>query len=309
MEVEPQFSPIRYTARCADGVGIACYRFANPGGVPVIVVHGTFSSHEGCTGLARRLADDGRDVWATDWRGCGGSEMPEAPFDFDTVAQMDVPSVLDLVQTETGARSAFFVTHSGGGLVVGMWAARNPVSANTNVQGLVTMATQAHLAAQRPLYRQRIAGMVAYLETVDIIPPRQLGVGTEPESAPLMRQWCRWNLEGTFLGSDGFDYLSALTALHFPLLCLIAGGDHFIAPRIGCESYANSFGSDDSTIHVCSVNQGFSEDYEHGRILASSAARAEIWPLVADWVGQRTAVSGERDRARERRVNDPVSTA
>nr|WP_286193695.1 alpha/beta fold hydrolase [Tropicibacter sp. R16_0] len=287
MQADPLILPIRYTAHCADGVRIACFRFANPGGVPVIVVHGTFSSHEGCTGLARRLADDGFDVWAMDWRGRGGSEMPDTPFDFDTIAKMDIPAVLDLVQTETRERSAFFVTHSDGGLIVGMWAARNPELANASIRGLVTMAAQAHLAAERPEHRQRVAEMTAYLETIDVIPPRQLGVGSEPESALLMRQWCRWNLDGKFLGSDGFDYLPALKALNFPLLCLIAGGDHFIAPRAGCESFANAFGSPDRSIHFCSLEQGFAEDYEHGRILASTPAREEIWPLVADWVSQR----------------------
>ncbi|WP_164660837.1 alpha/beta hydrolase [Tropicibacter sp. Alg240-R139] len=291
MQADPQISPIRYTARCADGVGIACYRFANPGGVPVIVVHGTFSSHEGCTGLARRLADDGRDVWAMDWRGRGGSEAPGAPFDFDAVAKMDIPAVLDLVRAETGKRSAFFVTHSGGGLVVGMWAARNPDLANGSVRGLVTMAAQAHQAAERPEHRQRISEMARYLETINVIPPRQLGIGSEPESALLMHQWCRWNLERTFLGSDGFDYLPALKALHFPLLCLIAGGDHFIAPRAGCESFANAFGSFDHTVRVCGLKQGFAEDYEHGRILASTPARAEIWPMVADWVTKRAEIA------------------
>ncbi|SLN60581.1 short chain dehydrogenase [Falsiruegeria litorea R37] len=287
MQADPQILPIRYTARCADGVRIACYRFANPGGVPVIVVHGTFSSHEGCTGLARRLADDGLDVWAMDWRGRGGSELPDAPFDFDTIAQMDIPAVLDLVQAETGQRTAIFVTHSGGGLIIGMWAARNPDLANGCIRGLVTMAAQAHLAAERPEHRQRIAEMARYLETIDIIPPRQMGVGSERESAHLMQQWCRWNLEGQFLGSDGFDYLPALGALDIPLLCLIAGGDHFVAPRPGCENFAKAFGSADRTIQICGKDQGFIEDYEHGRILASTPARIEIWPLVANWVGQR----------------------
>ena len=287
MQADPQISPTRYTAHCADGVAIACHRFANPGGAAVIVVHGTFSSHEGCTGMAQRLAQDGLDVWAMDWRGRGSSEMPDAPFDFDTIAQQDIPAVLDLVLAETGHPAVTFVTHSGGGLIVGMWAARNPRLAHERVRGLVTMAAQAHLAAERPDHRQRIAEMAQYLETIDIIPPRQMGVGSERESAHLMRQWCRWNLEGRFLGSDGFDYLPALGALDFPLLCLIAGGDHFVAPRRGCESFANAFGSADRTIQVCGKDQGFTEDYEHGRILASTPARSEIWPLVADWVTKR----------------------
>lgn len=287
MLADPQTSPTRYTARCSDGVGIACYRFANSGGVPVIVVHGTFSSHEGCTGLARQLADSGLDVWAMDWRGRGGSQMPTEPFDFDTVAQRDIPAVLDLVLGETGHSSAFFVTHSGGGLLVGMWAARNPELANTVIKGLVTMAAQAHLAADTLDHRNNIAQMAAYLQTIEFIPPGQFGVGSEPESGHLMRQWCRWNLNGEYLGSDGFEYLPALGALTFPLLCLIAGGDHFIAPRAGCESFANAFGSSDHTIQICGREQGFTEDYEHGRILASTPARSEIWPLVADWVTKR----------------------
>lgn len=287
MQAEPQISPTRYTALCADGVRVACYRFANPGAVTVVVVHGTFSSHEGCSGLAQRLAKDGLDVWAMDWRGRGGSEMPQARFDFDTIAQMDFPAVLNMVLSETGHPSAFCVTHSGGGLIAGMWAARNPDAANIKLNGLVTMAAQAHLAAERPEHRQRIAEMARYLETIDIIPPRQLGVGSEAESAHLMRQWCRWNLDGTFLGSDGFDYMPALGAVRVPVLCLIAGGDHFVAPRPGCESFANAFGSADHSIRICGLEQGFAEDYEHGRILASTPARTEIWPLIADWIKAR----------------------
>lgn len=290
MQADPQMHPIRYTAACADGIGIACFRFANPGGVPVIVVHGTFSSHEGCIGLARRLADDGLDVWAMDWRGRGGSDQPKQSYDFDTVAEFDIPSVMDLVKAETGHSSAYFVTHSGGGLVVAMWAARNPKEANQKIRGLVTMAAQAHLAADPPEHHKRIADMSQYLATVDVIPRRQFGVGSEPESARLMRQWCRWNLERSFVGPDGFDYVPALGQVQIPLLSMVAAGDTFVAPQAGCEAFTNCFGSTDRKIVVCGREQGFLEDYDHGRILASSAAARDVWPFVAKWIEDRVQI-------------------
>ncbi len=284
--LEPSTQSSRYTAICADGTRIACHRFGQGSGTPIILTHGTFSSHEGCQGLAQHLAQCGHDVWAFDWRGHGASDQPSEQYDFETVAVQDVPAVKELVQQETQTAKSVWLAHSGGGLVMAMWMARHPDLANQDVLGLGVLATQANRAATLAAHRQRIDTMADWLTDMDVIPARALGVGSDPESAHLMRQWCRWNLSGAFHGAQGFDYLAALPNLHMPILSLAGTGDHFVAPPQGCFEFANAFGSTDKTLVECGKSHGFLEDYEHGRILASSAARQEIWPYVAQWVSK-----------------------
>lgn len=276
-----------HTAICTDGTKIACYRSKVSDAPPVIIAHGTFSSHTGCIGLAQNLADRGFDVWLFDWRGRGQSDKHSADFDFDTIAQQDIPAVRELVQRETGYRAAHWACHSGGGLVVSMWMARNPDIANTEVAGVAMMAAQAHLAAATETNLKTVTEMAEWLKDKEWIPVGGLGVGSEPESAQLMRQWCSWNLNTAFIGNDGFAYLPALKAIKVPVLALAGAGDPFIAPPAGCEALAKAFGGSDVTYQICGKNEGFLEDYEHGRILVSSSARKEIWPLVANWIENR----------------------
>jgi oxygen-independent coproporphyrinogen-3 oxidase len=101
-----------------------------------------------------------------------------------------------------------------------------------------------------------------------------------------MRQWCRWNLDGAFLGTDGFDYLSALTEVNVPTLALSATGDVFVAPPQGCMALLAAFGSDEKEHRECGKATGFSEDFDHGRIVNSSSARAEVWPMLAHWLSR-----------------------
>ncbi|MFI5207149.1 MAG: hypothetical protein ACHQX4_03935 [Gemmatimonadales bacterium] len=38
---------------------------------------------------------------------------------------------------------------------------------------------------------------------------------------------------------------------------------------------------------MCGRRNGFSENFTHNRTIVSTAARAEIWPRIADWIEHR----------------------
>ncbi len=112
--------------RSADGVNLALRLVGPADGVPVVLTHGTFSNHRSCQGLANYLAGQGFACWLFEWRGHGDSERNGFIHSFDDVAEQDVPAILDAVSLRSGQTAPHWIGHSGGGLIVSMWAARIP---------------------------------------------------------------------------------------------------------------------------------------------------------------------------------------
>lgn len=271
--------------RTADGVRLCLQRIGEPGGVPVVLSHGTFSNHRSCVGLANFLAKEGYSCWIFDWRGHGTSDRPATPHTFDDVAMLDVPAVVDAVTSCSGDR-VFWVGHSGGGLIFLMWMARFPDLAAHHIKGLIMSASQATGAAISTRNRTLIFAIDWFLRGQSNAPGHWLRIGPEPESASLIRQWCRWNLTRSFSGQDGFDYEKAITRSNLPVLAFAGAGDRFVAPPSACHAFASSC-STDVEFHFCSKEQGFREDYTHQQLILSRNASLEIWPLVSRWLRAR----------------------
>ena len=284
----------RLLITAADGHKIALWRMEDNPGPVVLLTHGTFSNFRTCTGLAEYLSRQGFAPWIFDWRGHGASEKPAEPHSFDDVARYDVPAALDAVTAMTGQEKVFVVGHSGGGLAAAMWMARNPELAKRSLVGLVMLAAQATHAATSWRNRLAIRAIDMILAKRSTAPGHRLGIGPEPESALLMRQWCGWNLSRRFVGRDGFDYLPPLIEIELPVLAFAGGGDRFIAPSDGCRHLVHAFGGGDKTFYHCSLQEGYAEDYTHDRIIISRPASREIWPKVHAWmrkVHERGAVA------------------
>lgn len=276
----------------SDGHRIALWKMSENTGPAVLLTHGTFSNHRSCIGLAERLATQGFSPWIFDWRGHGGSDMPKRPHNFEDVAALDIPAALAAVTEFEKQDKVFFVGHSGGGLAACMWMARNPLVATRQLHGIVLLASQTTHAA-RSYRKQVVIGAVNLILSMrKTAPGHHFGIGPEPESAPLMRQWCKWNLSRRFNGIDGFDYLKALDQVKLPVLALAGGGDLFIAPAAGCQLLAHSFGGDDVTFLHCGKADGYQEDYTHDRLILSKPASHEIWPLIDAWLSKISAASG-----------------
>lgn len=276
---------IRYREKTRDGVELSLLRFT--GDVrwepPVLLTHGTFSNAQVCSKLASFLADHGFDCWIVELRGHGQSQRGKSNPDFQHLADFDVPAALQAVRRWTGKSRTFLAGHSGGGLVFLMHLARNPESCK-HVKGVVTLASQATEAGATSSSRIKILGLAAINNLLGCLPGPALGLGPENEFRAVMNQWFRWNWSRRWLGRDGFDYAEALRHVDVPMLLLAGVGDRFIAPVLGCQRLYDLLGSQDKRLVVCGKSTGFAEDYGHTRIIASRAARQEIWSMILTWM-------------------------
>ena len=258
----------------------------------VILAHGTFSNHRSCRGLAGYLAKNGFDCWMLDFQGHGVSERPVRDPSFESMCLEDADAAISFVLNRYPTQQIHWVGHSGGGLAILMYLARNPHQ-QASIRSVVTLASQAtHAAVSR---RNRLAIVAASLVTrvLGFAPGRWFGIGPEHEFGPVMAQWYEWSLLGRWLGSDGFDYEEALATLSRPLLCLAAEADTFIAPQSGCFRIFEQYQSDTKAFQVCGLSTGFLENYSHARLISSSSAAKEIWPQVLRWLGKADSQSSE----------------
>jgi oxygen-independent coproporphyrinogen-3 oxidase len=272
-----------------DGIELALTRFSGGAGepVPVLLTHGTFSNGAICSRLGAYLADHGFDAWVLELRGRGQSQRVIPEPTFEAFGLLDVPAALGAIRTYTGQQRFFLVGHSGGGLAFLMHLARRP-DERPSVRGLVMVASQATEACATLGGRAMVAfGWVAE-SALGYSPGRALGLGPENEPRGVLRQWFRWNRSRQWIGSDGFDYLAALTEITVPTFCLAGAGDRYIAPTRGCRRLFDALGTSDKEWVVCARSEGFSEDFGHTRIVASRAAQREVWPRIRDWLIERS---------------------
>jgi oxygen-independent coproporphyrinogen-3 oxidase len=256
---------------------------------PIIITHGTFSSYRVCLGLAQQLAKQGFPCYIMEWPERSSDKgTSRSNITFDSVAAVAVPETIDYVKTQHNA-PIFWIGHSGGGLVLSIYLARNP-SAVKDLLGLVLVASQASEAALSRSKKYLLRGLYFLVTLLRFTPGKTLNLGPENEGASIMQQWFRWNIKRCFVGMDGKDYVKSLKNIVLPLLAVVGTGDSFIAPEAACIKFANLFGSNDCTVHVCGKKNNFSEDFSHSRIMLSSAARREVWPLITEWLHLRLPV-------------------
>jgi len=280
--------PVHHRERTRDGVDLSLLRFSGEvrWETPVLLTHGTFSNAQVCAKLASFLADQGFDCWIVEWRGHGRSDAGRGRPDFEHLAAFDVLAGLDAVRRHTGKPRLFLAGHSGGGLVLLMHLARSP-DTRKRVSGLITLASQATEAGRRWRDKATIAGFAVLNNALGRLPGPAFGLGPEDEWPGVMNQWFRWNWTRRWVGHDGFDYGAAVREIDVPALCLAGAGDRFIAPVPGCRRLFDALGSRDKRFVLCGTSDGFAEDYDHTRIIASRAAGQEIWPVIATWMRER----------------------
>lgn len=286
----------------ADGVRIALRRIGTATGTPAVLVPGTFSNHTFWlgtrgTGFARELAQSGYDTWVLDPRGHGLSARPR-PHDhwrFDDWARRDVPAALEIAFAQ---RSGFVIGHSAGGAAALVAVATNP-ALRERVRGMVIIGTP--FPWLQPFSRLGAITLRSLSRVLGRFPARALRLGPEDELAGVMIQWMDWNLAGHWRGDDGTDYGQAIAALDLPLLVIAAAADRW-APPPSCRALLDSVSSPDRTWLLLGTETGFSHDFGHVDMLVGRTARAEVWPLIRQWIDRRNVTS---DRGG---LSDPASS-
>ncbi len=283
------------TVRADDGVELALYRArpAEPRAAPpLLLVHGTFSNHTfflgtNERGLGRWLQERGYDVWVGELRGHGrsGEAGRRQRWHFEDWILRDAPALLGGVREATRSEQLVWVGHSAGG-VIGVAAAGRDESFAAALAGLVLAGAPAPTGLGPLQYPMAAAGL-ALTRLLGRFPARLLGIGPEDEHPGIFAQWMSWNLRGRWLGEDGTDYFASAGRITAPTLALAGGGDRLIAPPGLCRDMLAATASRDRTFVTCGRAHGFLENYNHHRLIASTPAREDVWPLIAGWIAER----------------------
>lgn len=293
-------------ATTEDGARIAIDEVTREGhrAQAVILTHGTFSDARVCLRLARAVGQLGFPTYVMEWRGHGRSSLGRLAPSFETVARQDVPAAIAFVRDRAKRTRLLWVGHSGGGLVPWMHLARTPADV-ASFDGIVGIATQAFGAGRR--FRGRAGVILAALVTNVLrrAPGRALRLGPQDETASMMNEWYRWNLTGRWRAPDGFDYAAAAARIDVPALLFAGAGDRFIAPREGCDALRRCLRR--AELVVCGRETGFSDDYDHPRLIASRGAIREVWPLVTRFLAARATDRDAEALHFEERARPPGS--
>ena len=251
----------------------------------VILAHGMFSNYRTCRGLASYLTTQHYDCWLLDYQGHGLSDHPDHAPDFESMCLEDTESTLDFIQSSSD-KPIWWLGHSGGGLAILMFLARNP-DRQEKLAGIITLASQATDAGLSWQHRLVFRVSRILLKFTKTVPGKPLGLGPEKEYSSVLDQWLLWSIAKHWSGTDDFDYLAHMADIKIPTLMISGVGDRFIAPTSGCKRLHDNLASTDKTFLLLGKDNGFLEDYTHDRLISSRNASTDVWPLIGQWLLQK----------------------
>jgi predicted alpha/beta hydrolase len=269
-----------------DGISLAVHRLGTPGAAPVLLLPGTFTNWRFWlgtrgTGFAQILAHSGYEAWVLDFRGHGASQKP-APgqrWTFDQWGREDVAATVRAINSD-GARP-LVVGHSAGGASI-----LAALAADADVRAAVAAA----IVIATPLpwlqdWRRAAARVMRFAARhLPAFPARLLRLGPEDELPGVMEQWMDWNITGRWVGDDGTDYVEALPRITTPLLFLAGAGDRRFAPVPAVRALHDLAGTGPKTLIIAGPATGFTRNYGHADLVVSREARAELWPLLLEFL-------------------------
>ena len=220
LQIAPQ---LRFaTTRLATGLRVHYAEQGEPGGEPVVFLHGYTDSWWSFSRLLPLLAGEQYHTYALDQRGHGDSERPESGYAPDDLAA-DVVAFLDAV----GVPRATLVGHCMGGFVAARVAATYPerVARLVLLNSAVTPANDATLGLQEEIRTLRDPVPAEFAiefqsGTVYLPVPEAFFERVVAESLKLPSRVWRSVLDG-LLAADSGDHLGRIAAP-----TLILGGEH-----------------------------------------------------------------------------------
>ena len=321
--------PVLLMATCLDGWELGVHyraaarrRFSEP----VLLCHGLAANHfnfdfEPPFSLAHALAARGFDCFSIDWRGtaasrCSPKRCCSARYTVDDHIRLDAPALLDIALTKTGAKQAFWVGHSLGGLI-GLAVAQGERAAQ--LRGLVTIGAPIFFNYDRLLKRAvRVGLLVAWpyrlrqewisaalapflgrivLPFSDAIAyPRHIPAEVQRKlyaqlissvGRSVLLQFDEWIEHNAFRSVDRtVDYREGINQLTLPML-MIAGSRDRLAPPIAVQWASELSQASDKTLRIFGREHGDTEQYGHGDLIFGERAPEEVFPFIADWLAAR----------------------
>ncbi|MFY0525120.1 alpha/beta fold hydrolase [Archangium gephyra] len=341
--------PERVKVRCQDGWELTVHvrraahrRFEEP----VLLCHGLAANR--CTfdfeppySLAHFLSEAGFDCFSVEWRGIGHSRPPPpgrrwADVTVDELIAQDGPALIELALAQTGARRAFWVGHSLGGLV-GYAVAQGP--AGTKLAGLLALGSPVFFPPD-PLLRRLISvgtmaawprgfrnewlsrSLAPYLGYLTlplsdviinpkhILPPIQRKVYANmmaSMSRNVLRQFQDWIDHDAFRSYDGsVDWRAGLAKLELPVMVMGGSADRLASPK-NLRAQYELVGSTDKKLHVFGCERGDKMNYGHGDLLFGTGAPIEVHPEIRDWLAARATPLRQGEELETQASPAPVS--
>ena len=251
-------------------------------GKHVFLTHGTFSNRKVCLGICEFLVKHGFTCWILEWRNHGESARLNQLYNFERIGKEDIKAAFDYLFEHEKLKEIDCVTHSGGAISLTINLIEYPKYIS-KIKKMVFFAGQSSGAAYN--FRNRLKIQIGkYLtKAIGQIPAKRLG-RPHNESYFFMKQWFDWNLTNTFTSDNGKDYRLEMPKIEIPILAIGGSGDNFIAPVIGCKAFLDGFKNPQNKFLTCGTATGYSENYNHSRIIYSRNAAREIYPAVLEWL-------------------------
>lgn len=279
-------SPIPLIA--ADGLRLGWWRVSDPtvlrkDAQNCFLTHGTFSDRRVCMSAAQAWAERGHVAWILEWRSHGTSEIATQPFDFESVAMLDVIAALHWLREQWPDQKFVAATHSGGGLALLMAFIKEPALQHS-FRRLALFACQSHFAGSSVARRGvwRLANLLSRI--YGSVPGKQLRLGRCAESYATMACWYRWNIQKSFTGANHDDYGQQLHTIQPAVMSLAAQEDRWIAPAQACLQFWQLLTNPENRFVVCGPSQGFKHRYDHASVMHGRAAKEEVLPVAIDWL-------------------------
>ena len=250
----------------------------------ILMTHGTFSNRKVLKGIVQYLVANEFTCWVFEWRSHGESSKVSTDFNYETVGREDFKLVFSYLFEQQKIKRLHCVTHSAGGFCLAMALVNYPLY-QSKIDSISMFGCQVFGAGLTwSNYLKILIGKYTS-KLLGTVPARKTG-SEENESYFLMKQWYDWNLNENFIGNTGIDYKKELKNIRIPILAFYGGSDHFIAPPKACKAFLDLFENPVNKGFLCSKDEGYLENYNHSRLMLSSNAKKELYPIVLDWINQ-----------------------
>ncbi len=316
--------------RTSDGWRLALHRYRpddEPQGLPVILCHGVTANRcgfdlPGAPSLAKFLRENGRDVWVAELRGSGMSDAPhlfksDVPYSwhFEDHLRSDFPAIIENILSRTGARSAHWIGHSMGGMLLYAHLSSNQEDRVASGVTIGSPADFSKIASPRlkrllrfkwVLRYHRVFPPIVVARFLTPFAPHIAGImvkafhapNISPENARKVLATCAQLIASSRMWLDlaefiqrskfgpqnGPGYLEGLPKSRVPLLILAGSADQMAPAASVTAALDAAGGSGQSRCVVLGKDSGCQEEYGHMDMLVGERAETEVFPMIIEWL-------------------------
>ena len=256
--------------RTQDGVALRAVVDDPPAGVALrgtcVMAHAMFArktefGRRDRPGLAQRYAAEGWRTIAFDFRGHGGSTLPEGGRDwaYDDLVRLDLPAVVACARARSDHKPVVVVGHSLGAhaALASQGTGRLGADAVVAIAGSVWLRalepSRLRWAAKRALAR----GMLETALRLGHIPARSLRIGSDDASGRFVRDVLAFMRDDAWRSADRHDdYLASLGRVTIPVCSVASDGDSIVCHPESAELFARRCAGPIEIIRIARSDDG-----------------------------------------------------